>query len=212
MTEESKPLTAFSTPQGHYEWNVLRFGLKNAPQIFQRKMDNIFRDYDFIHVYVDDMLISSQSQEQHLKHLDIFIDLCKTNGIGLSKKKSIIGEQKIEFLGLMIDSEGIELQNHILENIKDFPEKLTDRKQLQRFLGILNYAEGFIKNLADLRKPLRRLTSEKEKFMFTNEHENQIRFIKTQCINLPKLKLPLDNDNLICKTREIPISGIRAKS
>ena len=41
MTEESKPLTAFSTPQGHYEWNVLPFGLKNAPQIFQRKMDNI---------------------------------------------------------------------------------------------------------------------------------------------------------------------------
>ena len=188
------------------------FWIEKCPTDFQRKMDNIFRDYDFIHVYVDDMLISSQSQEQHLKHLDIFIDLCKTNGIGLSKKKSIIGEQKIEFLGLMIDSEGIELQNHILENIKDFPEKLTDRKQLQRFLGILNYAKGFIKNLADLRKPLRRLTSEKEKFMFTNEHENQIRFIKTQCINLPKLKLPLDNDNLICKTREIPISGIRAKS
>ena len=59
MTEESKPLTAFSTPQGHYEWNVLPFGLKNAPQIFQRKMDNIFREYDFIHVYIDDMLVSS---------------------------------------------------------------------------------------------------------------------------------------------------------
>ena len=93
MTEESKPLTAFSTPQGHYEWNVLPFGLKNAPQIFQRKMDNIFREYNFIHVYVDDMLISSKTKEQHLKHLDTFVDLCKTHGIGLSKKKSIIGEQ-----------------------------------------------------------------------------------------------------------------------
>ena len=200
MTEESKPLTAFSTPQGHYEWNVLPFGLKNAPQIFQRKMDNIFKDYDFIHVYVDDMLISSKTKEQHLKHLDTFIDLCKTHGIGLSKKKSIIGEQKIEFLGLMIDLEGIELQNHILEKIKDFPERLTDRKQLQRFLGILNYAEGFIKNLADLRKPLRKLTSEKIKFVFNKEHEDQIRFIKSQCINLPKLKLPLDNDDLILET------------
>ena len=200
MTEESKPLTAFSTPQGHYEWNVLPFGLKNAPQIFQRKMDNIFKDYDFIHVYVDDMLISSKTKEQHLKHLDTFIDLCKTHGIGLSKKKSIIGEQKIEFLGLMIDFEGIELQNHILEKSKDFPERLTDRKQLQRFLGILNYAEGFIKNLADLRKPLRKLTSEKIKFVFNKEHEDQIRFIKTQCTNLPKLKLPLDNDDLILET------------
>ena len=91
-------------------------------------MDNIFRDYDFIHVYVDDRLISSKTKEQHLKHLEIFIDLCQTHGIGLSKKKSIIGEPKIEFLGLLIDSEGIELQNHILEKIKDFPEKITDRK------------------------------------------------------------------------------------
>ena len=55
MTKGSKSLTAFSTPQGHYKWNVLPFGLKNAPQIFQRKMDNIFRDYDFIHVYADDI-------------------------------------------------------------------------------------------------------------------------------------------------------------
>ena len=66
-------------------------------------MDNIFRDYDFIHVYVDDMLISSKTKEQHLKHLDTFINLCQTHGIGLYKKKSIIGEPKIEFLGLLID-------------------------------------------------------------------------------------------------------------
>ena len=67
-------------------------------------------------------------------------------------------------------------------------------------MKMLNYAEGFIKNLADLRKPLRRLTSEKNKFVFTKEHEEQIKFIKSQCIDLPKLKLPLDNDDLILET------------
>ena len=91
-------------------------------------MDNIFKDYDFMHVYVDDMLISSNDKDQHLEHLNTFADLCIAHGIGLSKKKSIIGEPKIEFLCLIIDSEGIELQNHILEKIKDFPERLTDRK------------------------------------------------------------------------------------
>ena len=78
MAENSKALTTFSTRQGHYEWNVLPFGLKNAPQIFQRKMDNIFRDYDFIHVYVDDMLIFSPTKKQHLDHLNTFINLCQT--------------------------------------------------------------------------------------------------------------------------------------
>ena len=66
MTDESKPLTAFSTPQGHYEWNVLPFGLKNAPHIFQRKMDDVFKDYDFIHVYVDDMLISLKKRKNNI--------------------------------------------------------------------------------------------------------------------------------------------------
>ena len=160
-------------------------------------MDNIFKYYDFIHIYVDDMLISSNDKEQHLEHLNIFVDLCITHGIWISKKKSIIGESKIEFLGLIIDAEGIELQTHILEKIKDFPEKIKDRKQLQRFLGILNYAEGFIKNPADLRKPLRKLTSEKQRFEFTTEYESHISFIKSQYVSLPKLKLYLDNDDRI---------------
>ena len=66
MDEESKLLTASSIPQGHYEWNVLPFGIKNAPKIFQRKMDNIFKGYDVIHIYVNDMLISSKNEKQHL--------------------------------------------------------------------------------------------------------------------------------------------------
>ena len=78
-------------------------------------MDDVFKEYDFIHVYVDDMLISSENEIQHLEHLIIFIDLCTIYGIGLSKKKSIVGESKIEFLGVVIDSKGIELQDHILE-------------------------------------------------------------------------------------------------
>ena len=116
------------------------------------------------------------------------------------RRKKIIGEPKIDFLGLIIDYEGIELQTHILEKIKNFPEKLSDRKQLQRFLGILNYAEGFIENVVDLRKPLRKLPSEKQRFEFTKEHENQIKYIKSKCSNFPKLKLSLDNDDLILET------------
>ena len=77
--------------------------IKKCSSDFQRKMDNIFREYDFIHVYVDDMLVSSKKKEQHLKHLDTFINLFQIHGIGLSKNKSIIGEPKMEFLGLLID-------------------------------------------------------------------------------------------------------------
>ena len=86
-------------------------------------MDDIFKEYDFIHVYVDDMLISLKNLDQHLKHLEKFIDLCISNGIGLSRKKTIIGEPKIDFLGLIIDSKGIELKTRILEKIKKLSRK-----------------------------------------------------------------------------------------
>ena len=76
MDNHDIPITTFSTPRGHYEWLVMPFGLKNAPQIFQRKMDKILSDYsDFIIVYIDDMLICSDNEKDHENHLNILITL-----------------------------------------------------------------------------------------------------------------------------------------
>ncbi|KAL5823489.1 hypothetical protein ACOSQ4_021389 [Xanthoceras sorbifolium] len=95
----------------------MSFGLKNTPQIFQRKMDNIFKPYDFIFVYVDDILVLSDNMNTYLKHLDIFINLCLQNGLALSEKKSKICQHQIEFLGMHINNKGIQLQKHILEKV-----------------------------------------------------------------------------------------------
>ena len=66
MDEESIPLNAFSVPQGHYGWIVMSFGIKNAPQIFQRKMDNIFNDLNHCClVYIDNILVFPKTIEQH---------------------------------------------------------------------------------------------------------------------------------------------------
>ena len=69
LHEDSKPWTAFSFPCGLYEWNVMPFGLKNAPQIFQQMMDRIFGKYSFILVYIDDILVFSKTLPEHIKHL-----------------------------------------------------------------------------------------------------------------------------------------------
>ena len=85
MDNDCIPITTFSTPRGHYEWMIMLFGLKNAPQVFQRKMDKILSDYSsFIIVYIDDMLIYSDNEKNHEKYLNIFITICKEL---LSKKK-----------------------------------------------------------------------------------------------------------------------------
>lgn len=74
LTDESKPLTAFSAPNGHYQWRVMPFGLCNAPQIFQRWMDSIFNKYKkFCVVYIDDILIFSETLEKHKKTFKYYL-------------------------------------------------------------------------------------------------------------------------------------------
>ena len=76
MDNDSIPIIAFSTPRGHYEWMVMPFGLKHAPQVFQRKMDKILSDYStFIIVYIDDMLICSDYEKDQKNHIHLCIHI-----------------------------------------------------------------------------------------------------------------------------------------
>lgn len=133
MHPDSIEWTTFICPQGHYEWLVMPFGLKNTPAVFQRKMDQIFSKYtDFICVYIDDILIFSDDITQHVKHLLKFFEICKDEGLILSKTKIKIGVARIDFLGLEIGEGQIKLQEHIIKSIIDFPrEHLLTLKSLQ---------------------------------------------------------------------------------
>ena len=201
MDEESIPLTAFSAPQGHYEWIVMPFGLKNAPQIFQRRMDNIFKDLNHCClVYIDDILVFSKTIEQHKDDVLAVTKRCIDHGIILGKSKCIYAEQEIEFLGLEIKSGQIILQKHILEKIEKFPEKIEDRKQLERFLGCLTYASDFIKDLAKLRKPLQQKLKKEVSWIWTSNDTRIVQNFKKMCKNLPVLNLPNEENDLILET------------
>ena len=85
---EDRYKTAFTVLFGHYEWNVMSFGLKNAPFEFQNMMNEIFNDYTrFSIVYIDDVLIFSNSIEEHFKHLKNFEKIVRDNGLVISAKK-----------------------------------------------------------------------------------------------------------------------------
>ena len=98
MDEESILLTAFSAPQRHYEWIVMSFGLKNAPQIFQRRMDNIFKDLNHCClVYIDDILIFSKTIEQHKDDVLAIIQRCIDHGIILVRISVFMLNKKLSF-------------------------------------------------------------------------------------------------------------------
>ena len=156
IAEKDRYKTTFVVSFGHYEWNVMSFGLKNAPLEFQNIMNDIFNQFfDFIIVYIDDVLVYSDSVEQHWKHLNKFVETVKSNGLSLSTTKINLFQTKIRFLGHHIHQGTITLIQRSIEFANKFPDEINDKKQLQRFLGSLNYVLDFIQDLSLLCAPLR---------------------------------------------------------
>ena len=125
MEKTSIKYTDFSTSQGFYEWIVMPFGLKNVRRIFQRRMDDVFKYLNsFLVVYVDDILISSDTLQEHRVHLNTFLKTVIKEGICLSEKKAVIEKEKIEFLGFEVDANVISLQPYISRKIMEYLDQL----------------------------------------------------------------------------------------
>jgi len=135
MAEESIPWTAFTCPQGHYEWLVMPLGLKNAPALFQRKMQNIFNEYqEFILVYIDDVLVFSKTYKEQIAHLDAFFRKVEQHGLILSKKKMEICKERVKFLGHETGEGKIYLQEHIAKKNWIFLIEWMKEKLYNNFL------------------------------------------------------------------------------
>ncbi|KAJ4731119.1 polyprotein [Rhynchospora pubera] len=202
MDPESVEWTAFVVPNGLYEWLVMPFGLKNAPAIFQRKMDDCFRGTEnFIAVYIDDILVFSEDEEQHAKHLEAMLTICEKWGLVLSPTKMKIAVREIEFLGAVIGNRKIKLQPHIIKKIISFDEeKLKEKAGMRSWLGILNYARSYIPKLGTLLGPLYSKTSEHgDKRLKSSDYEI-IRKVKQVVQQLPDLELPPEGSYIILET------------
>ncbi|KAH9668401.1 hypothetical protein KPL70_021402 [Citrus sinensis] len=141
--------TAFCIPDVHYQWTVMTFGLKVAPSLFQKAMTKIFSP--ILHhalVYIDDILLFSSDHESHQKLLLDFCHIVQAHGIMLSEKKSSIGKESIDFLGMVIKDGQYQPGPHIAIELLKFPDTHLNRKQIQQFLGIVNYVRDFIPKVA----------------------------------------------------------------
>ena len=195
IKEEDRHKIAFTCPAGFFQWKVVPFRLKNAPAFFQRRMDHIFSKYDFIVVYIDDILVHSSDLESHLKHLQIFIEEAKTHGLVLSEKKMFLFQENIDFLGIHINEWRIQMQPHVLTKLSEFPDQLTDKHMIQRFIGILNYVHKYIPNLSEKTAPIRQHIHGG----WSSEATKAVQLLKKECQNLPALKSP-GNGFLILQT------------
>ena len=119
------------------------FGLKNVAQAFQRLMDGILREVEFIFVYLDDILVASPDEETHKTHLRRLFRLLSSHGIFINRKKCKFGLPEVQYLGHRVGPEGILPSLERVKAISEF-ETPEDKKALQRFLGMLNYYRQFL--------------------------------------------------------------------
>ena len=147
VADDDVKKTAVITPFGLFIFPRTPFGLKNAGQDFQRLMDEILGDIPRVFVYIDDILIASDSMEQHLQDLDTVFKTLAANGLVVQRSKCVLGQSSLEFLGYLVDENGIApLPERVVAIRASTPP--TTVKELQRFLGMVGYYRKFIPKAA----------------------------------------------------------------
>ncbi|CAJ0931673.1 unnamed protein product [Ranitomeya imitator] len=151
--------TAFNTPEGHFEYLVMPFGLANAPSVFQSFMHDIFREYldKFLIVYLDDILIFSDDWESHVKQVRTVFQVLRANSLFVKGSKCLFGVQKVSFLGFIFSPSTIEMDPVKVQAIHNWTQP-TSLKSMQKFLGFANFYRRFICNFSRIAKPLTDLT------------------------------------------------------
>ncbi|MBN2235990.1 MAG: hypothetical protein JW729_00435, partial [Bacteroidales bacterium] len=155
IEEKDREKTAFSVNGAKYEFNRLAFGLKNSPSVFQRAVDDVLRAFVgiFIFIYMDDVIIFSESKEQHMKHIELVITALTEANMKISSDKCKFFENEVEFLGHIVLNGKISVDPKKIETIKNFVIPKTV-KQLRSFLGLSGYYRKFIRGYAEIVKPL----------------------------------------------------------
>ena len=152
--------TAITTPLGAYEWLVMPMGLRNSPPIHQRRVMTVLHKYigKICHVYMDDIIIWSQSLKEHEEHVRLILKALQDAGLYINKKKTNLFCYDISFLGHNISQKGIEADPTKVDKILDWPIP-KNQKQVQQFLGLVKYLSTFLPHLAVQTSILSRLTT-----------------------------------------------------
>jgi hypothetical protein len=147
--------TAFITPWGTYSYIRMPFGLMNARATSQCAMDYAFSDYlfKFIVVYQDDLTVYSKTRDDHVAHLRKVLDRCRSLGISLNSKKSILVVFEGKLLGHVLSKEGVRIDPERIKGIMEIPRPST-RKGIQSFFGRINFVRHFMLNFAEIANPI----------------------------------------------------------
>ncbi|KAL0172909.1 hypothetical protein M9458_033220, partial [Cirrhinus mrigala] len=161
--------TAFITPTGHYEYRVMPYGLSISPSVFQTFINEVFREFlhRFVVVYIDDIPIYSRNMADHRQHVQQVLEKLHEHRLFLKLEKCEFHQSSVQFLGYVISTEGVQMDQGKVQAIQDWPTPSTI-KELQRFLGFSNLYRRFINGYSMITAPLTSLLRGKPKHLDWN--------------------------------------------
>ena len=187
--------TAFTTHRGLFEFQVMPFGLKNAPAVFQRLMEQVLRRLnpedgpDFVSVYIDDVLVFSPSFEEHVDHVSQVLNALHNANLKLKPTKCHFFRQEVEYLGHLLTTEGLKPNPSNTSAVINFPPP-SCLQQLRQFLGLASYYRRFIPGFAKIAYPLHFLTKKGVKFAWSEECQEAFQTLKEKLTSPPVLCYP----------------------
>ena len=189
LSERAKAMSAFVTPDGLFECEVMPFGMKNAASTFQRMMNMVIKGMKGIVVYIDDVIIFSETWEEHLGQLKMFFMALEKANLVINLSKSEFGHAKVVYLGHEVGFGKVAPKSSNIQAILDFPVP-KNRKNVMQFLGLAGYYRRFVANFSDIAYPLSNLLKKNIPFVWNQECETSFNKLKAVMINYPVLKSP----------------------
>ena len=199
LDDEAKQLCVVNTPFGLYRYNRMCFGIASGPAQFQRCMDSLTQDLPGVAAYLDDLIITGRTEEEHWTNLTNLLSSLQKHGFRLRLDKCEFFQQSVEYLGHTIDANGKRANPSAVAALQELP-KPKDLQQLQAFLGKINYYGRFIVNLADKAAPLYRLLKDNVTFEWSNDCDKAFTQLKDEIINATSLAHYDETTTLILAT------------
>jgi len=182
--------TAFRCRYGHFEFNVVPFGLTNAPASFSNMMLKVLDPVldKWVVVYLDDILIYSKTKAEHLQHIRSVLSLLRKHGLFAKLSKCSFMQEETEFLGHVITKDGVHTNAGLVRAIREWPRP-QKQKDVQQFIGLTQFYQQYIHNFADIALPLTALLGEGRLFVWDDSTESAFLALKAAISSAPVLRI-----------------------
>ena len=201
VAEEDKSKTAFACKFGHFEFNVMPFGLSNAPSTFQRLMEKVLSGYQWkiLVLYLDDVVVFATEFEEHLKRLRQVFQRFSNAGLKLKPKKCDLLKRQVKFLGHVVDEAGIHTDPEKIEKVSNWATPKSEH-DVRIFLGLTSYYRRFVESYAKIASPLHELTRKNVEFEWTAARDNAFQTLKSILSKELELSYPSKSGEYVLDT------------